>query len=139
MRPRCETDTDQISRYHRLIFPVSVSPSVSSNLCGKSDISGSSISTLLRSTEELEMERARSRSRSRSVNNSLAWSSMEGPGLALSSPDTLSLTLSELEAAGLDRLGSPEHLVSRRTVLTVLDSIGLADASGHHRSSGSSR
>ena len=56
------------------MFSVSVSPSLSSNLCGKSDISGSSISTLMRSTEELELERARSRSRSRSVNTSLAWS-----------------------------------------------------------------
>ena len=118
------------------MFSVSVSPSLSSNLCGKSDISGSSISTLMRSTEELELERARSRSRSRSVNTSLAWTSVEGPGLALSSPDTLSLTLSELEAAGLDRVGSPEHLVSRRN---LLDRIGLADTNHHQRSSVSSR
>ena len=115
------------------IFSVSVSlsPSISSNLCGKSDISGSSVSTLLHSAEELELERARSRSRSRSVNTSLAWSSVDGSGLALNSPDTLSLTLSELEVAGLDRLGSPEHLVSRRT---LLDHLAL-----HNRSSVSSR
>ena len=102
---------------------VSTSPSVSSNLCQKSDTSGSSLSTLLsnssfRSTEELE--RARSRSRSRSVNTSLAWSSAE-LGLALSSPDTMSLTLSEVEAGG--QAASPDHLVSRRT---VLERIGLA-------------
>ena len=115
---------------------MSVSPSISSNLCAKSDISGSSISTLLRSSEELELEKARSRSRSRSVNPSLAWSSVDGSGLALSSPETLSLTLSELEAAGLDGLGSPDHLVSRRA---VLDRIGLADSNGHNRSSASSR
>ena len=108
---------------------VSLSPSISSNLCGKSDISGSSVSTLLQSSEELQLERARSRSRSRSVNTSLAWSSVEG--IALNSPDTLSLTLSEMEAAGLDRLGSPEHLVSRRTVLDHL--------AHHNRSSVSSR
>ena len=71
------------------------------------------------------------------MNTSLAWSSVEGSGLALSSPETLSLTLSELEAAGLDRLASPDHLVSRRA---LLDRIGLADGSnGHHRSSASSR
>ena len=98
---------------------VSTSPSVSSNLCQKSDTSGSSLSTLLsnssfRSTEELE--RARSRSRSRSVNTSLAWSSAE-LGLALSSPDTIS----EVEAGG--QAASPDHLVSRRT---VLERIGLA-------------
>ena len=102
---------------------VSTSPSVSSNLGQKSELSGSSLTTLLtnssfRSTEELE--RSRSRSRSRSVNTSLAWSSVE-MGLALSSPDTMSLTLSEVEAGG--PAASPDHLVSRRT---VLERIGLA-------------
>jgi hypothetical protein len=76
------------------------------------------------------------------MNTSCAWSSLDG-GLALSSPDTLSLTLSE--ADGLDRLtacgapagtaagganGAPcpsgvadNHLVSRQAVLSR---IGLA-------------
>ena len=33
------------------------------------------------------------------MNTSFAWSSMDGSALALSSPDTLSLSLSEMEGA----------------------------------------
>jgi len=123
-------------------FAMSASPSVASNLCQKSDISGSSLTALLnnstfRSNEELE--RSRSRSRSRSVNTSFAWSSIDG-GLALSSPDTMSLTLSDVEQGTDNRLASPDHLVSRRA---VLERIGMAVENGlppsHNRSQASSR
>jgi len=123
-------------------FAISASPSVASNLCQNSDISGSSLTALLnnstfRSNEELE--RSRSRSRSRSVNTSFAWSSIDG-GLALSSPDTMSLTLSDVEQAPDTRLASPDHLVSRRA---VLERIGMAVENGlppsHNRSQASSR
>jgi len=123
-------------------FAMSASPSVASNLCQKSDISGSSLTALLnnstfRSNEELE--RSRSRSRSRSVNTSFAWSSID-QGLALSSPDTMSLTLSDVEQGMDNRLASPDHLVSRRA---VLERIGMAVENGlppsHNRSQASSR
>ena len=106
-----------------LLFSVSTSPSVSSNLCGRSELSlgphslmaqlaGISHSSMRGSEELLDRQRSqfndefnldnnktllRSRSRSRSVNTSFAWSSMDGSALALSSPDTLSLSLSEME------------------------------------------
>jgi len=123
-------------------FAMSASPSVASNLCQKSDISGSSLTALLnnssfRSNEEFEL--SRSRSRSRSVNTSFAWSSIDG-GLALSSPDTMSLTLSDVEQAADNRLASPDHLVSRKA---VLERIGMAVENGlppsHNRSQASSR
>lgn len=90
-------------------FAVSASPSIASNLCSResgasSDISSSSLTALLaphssassacgslRSKEDFN----RTRSRSRSVNTSVAWSSAEG-GLSYSSPDTVSLDLSEV-------------------------------------------
>ena len=85
---------------------MSTSPSVASSLCGKSELSLGPHSSLMaqlasmtqhsRGSEEL-LDRQRSRSRSRSVNTSCAWSSMDGSALALSSPDTLSLSLSEVE------------------------------------------
>ena len=85
---------------------MSSSPSVSSNLCGKSELSLGPASALMQQLQQLqhpscrsseELERQRSRSRSRSVNTSFAWSSIDGSALALSSPDTLSLTLSEMD------------------------------------------
>jgi hypothetical protein len=85
------------------------------------------------------------------MNTSCAWSSLEG-GLALSSPDTLSLTLSE--ADGLDRFASglptdrfaggmpnaagvatpDNHLVSRQAVLSR---IGLGAGATSSSASGS--
>ena len=92
-----------------------------------------------------------SRSRSKSVNPSLVWSSVDG-GLALSSPDTLSLTLSEVDAAGVERLASPDHLVNRRAVLERIgmggsqySGVGMGGVSDmensfvHNRSQASSR
>ena len=90
----------------------------------------------------------RSRSRSRSVNTSFAWSSMDGSALALSSPDTLSLSLSEMEGAPCQVTHtysddnvimmmiqvSPDHLVSRRAVLERIQG-----QEPGHRSQASSR
>ena len=90
----------------------------------------------------------RSRSRSRSVNTSFAWSSMDGSALALSSPDTLSLSLSEMEGQPSqvretlckynvntgDPQVSPDHLVSRRAVMERIQSHDPG-----HRSQASSR
>ena len=49
------------------------------------------------------------------MNTSFAWSSMDGSALALSSPDTLSLSLSEMEGAPCqvrDTLMNTEHNVT---------------------------
>ena len=60
-----------------------------------------------------------------------------------SSPDTLSLTLSEVEACGLDRLASPDHLVSRRSVLERIginaDAASVVSHVSHNRSHASFR
>ena len=130
---------------------MSTSPSVSSNLCGGSR---SKLTSLLhqtggfRSSEDLD--RARSRSRSRSVNPSLVWSCSGDP----SSPDTLSLSLSEVDNGGgglvamVDNGGgvatSPDHLVNRRAVLERIGMGGHGSdmdhsfISSHHRSQASS-
>lgn len=98
-------------------YSMSTSPSVSSNLCSESSYNGLHSNGSFRSSEELE--RSRSQSRTRSINNSFAgWPSLEA-GLAMSSPETLSLTLSDMEVSvpGSERISSPIHLVSRRAVL----------------------
>ncbi|XP_023324985.1 uncharacterized protein LOC111698786 [Eurytemora carolleeae] len=77
---------------------------------------------------------SRSRSRSRSMNTSGAWSSLDN-GLALSSPDTLSLTLSDMDSEA--RMSSPDHLVNRKTILDRIG--GLQEISGHSRHHNSSR
>ena len=136
-----------------VVFSVSVStsPSVSSNLCGgsRSELTSLLHQSGFRSSEELD----RSRSRSRSVNPSLVWSSVDGSSaLALSSPDTLSLTLSDADTGNgavtmMDPSGvSPDHLVNRRAVLERIGMGGHNTAemdqsfsSSHHRSQASSR
>ena len=90
------------------------------NISTKSSMPGSKCEGLNASLASM-LQSDRARSRSRSVNTSFAWSSLDGVGVP-SSPDTLSLTLSEVESNGLDRLASPDHLVSRRS---VLDRIGV--------------
>ena len=72
------------------------------------------------------------------MNTSCAWSSLDG-GLALSSPDTLSLTLSEADglaascgapaSPGCGAPGDGNHLVSRQAVLSRIGLAAVATAS----------
>ena len=51
------------------------------------------------------------------MNTSFAWSSMDGSALALSSPDTLSLSLSEMEGAPCQVTHTyTEHNVTMMTI-----------------------